>query len=90
MSKVCGPSEEARALSSLLGTSMKALEQCTQDLDRGASAIRDGWKDEEVAVIEELVNGLKNALRNAGESIPNFQKALNAYADFLDRRMSNG
>jgi phage-related protein len=85
MAKVCGTSEEARQLGSLLTTAMNAVESGVSNIEQGGNSIRSAWNDEGVAVIEELVSSIRSALQGAAESMPQIQKAIEAYAQFLEQ-----
>ena len=86
MSKVCGTSEEARNLGKLLKTAMGAVETGITGVERSGRTIQSGWRDDGAAVIEEMVSSIRTALNNAKESMPGIEKAIEEYAQFLDRR----
>jgi hypothetical protein len=86
MAKVCGTSEEARQLGSLLTMAMNAVESGVSTIEQGGNSIRSAWNDDGVAVIEELVSSIRSALQGAAESMPRIQKEIEAYAQFLEQR----
>ena len=84
MARVCGTPEEARNVADFLRQSGAAVQTCIDDLERGANTIRSGWDDDGVSIVDEMISSIRSALNNTSESIPNIQKALEAYADFLE------
>lgn len=86
MSFVSGNSESVRALHSLFKGTMDKIEQDTEALEKGKKTVLDGWNDEGAAEVEDMVTTIKNALKGATESRQNVEKALEAYADFLEKK----
>jgi phage-related protein len=87
MAKVCGTSEEARQLGSLLTTAMNAVESGVSNIEQGGNSIRSAWNDDGVAVIEELVSSIRSALQDAVESMPRLQEEIEAYAVLLEQQL---
>lgn len=86
MAFVSGDSGSVRQLHSLFKATMDKIEQDTDNLDKQRKTVLDGWNDEGAGEVEEIVTTIKNALKNATESRQNVEKALEAYAEFLERK----
>lgn len=85
MSRVCGTSEEARALKSMMHQSMGVVEGGIGDMEKAANSVKAGWNDDGAGEIDEIMKSLKDALRSAMEAAPAIEKSLEAYAAFLER-----
>lgn len=84
--RVCGNSEQARGLKSIMNQTMQQIESCIGAMERAANSIRSGWDDDGVGEVDEILNAIRTALNNAQEAMPGVASALDAYADFLDER----
>ena len=86
MAKVCGTSEEARQLGSILNQAMSAVGTGVDSIEKAGNSIRSAWNDDGADVVDELVSSIRNSLKEAQESMPAIQQAIEAYAQFLERR----
>lgn len=86
MSRVCGTSEEARTLKSMMHESMGVVQGGIGNMEKAANSVKSGWNDDGAGEIDEIMNSLKGALQSAMEAAPAIEKALEAYAAFLERR----
>lgn len=84
--KVCGNSEQARGLMSVMDQTMQHIEMCIDSMEHAANTISGAWTDDGVGEVDEILTSIRDALNNAKDAMPNVNSALNAYADFLDER----
>ena len=84
MSKVCGTSEQARALKDMLTQSMQLVENNINQMERAVNNIHAAWNDEGAGEVDEILASIKKSLREAQEAAPQIGKKLEAYAQFLD------
>ena len=85
MAFVCGTSEQARSLQSLLHSTMSAIESHLGSLEKATSDIKAAWNDEGADEVDEMLKSIKSALIEARDAAPAVEKALDAYAEFLER-----
>ena len=81
---VCGTSEQARGLKTLMGRTMQKLDANICAMERAVNDIHGAWEDEGVSEVDEILARIRPALNEAKEAMPNVEKALEAYATFLE------
>lgn len=81
---VCGTSEQARGLKTLMGRTMQELDDSICTMERAVNDIHGAWEDEGVGEVDEILARIRTALNGAKEAMPNVEKALEAYATFLE------
>lgn len=86
MSFVSGNSESARQLQSVMNLTMRNIEADVGNLEKAAKDVKSSWEDEGVAVVDEMLSAIKNALMDATDASAAVEKALDAYASFLERK----
>lgn len=84
--RVCGNSEQARGLKSVMDQTMRHIETCINSMERAAKNIHGSWEDDGAGEVDEILAAIRNALNNAKEAMPGVSSALEAYAEFLDER----
>lgn len=82
--KVCGTSEQARGLKTLMSQTMQKLDANISSMERAANSIHGAWADDGAGEVDEILSSIRNALNNAKDAMPNIEKALEAYAAFLE------
>lgn len=81
---VCGTSDQARGLSSLMSQTMKALENDISSMEKAVQSIHGAWNDDGAGEVDEILAVIRNALKSAQDAMPAVKSSLEAYADFLD------
>lgn len=84
MAKVCGTSEQARSLKEMMHQTMGLIETGVGDMEKAAKNVESGWNDDGAGEVDEILASIKNALNGAMEAAPQIEKALEAYAEFLE------
>ena len=82
--KVCGTSEQARGLKTLMSQTMRKLDANITSMEQAVKSIHNAWDDDGVGEVDEILSSIRNALNNAKEAMPSVEKALEAYAEFLE------
>lgn len=86
MSFVSGNSESARQLQSVMNLTMRNIEADVGNLEKAAKDIKSSWEDEGASEVDEMLAAIKNALLDATDASAAVEKALDAYASFLERK----
>ena len=84
MGYVKGNSTTVRKLQELLKMTMDKIEEDVSDLDKSKKAVVAAWRDAGVEDVEESIKEITSAIEEAKERQDNVNKALEAYADFLE------
>lgn len=86
MSFVCGNAESARKLNEVFSMTMDKIESDLEELKRYKKNAISGWKDSGAQELDEICSEIERALNEATESRRNISNALEAYAEFLEKR----
>lgn len=84
MSFVSGNSQSVRELQEFLKKTMQSIESDVSSLDGARNEVVGAWEDAGIEDVNEAINSIKSALENAKSSAPAVEKALEAYASFLE------
>lgn len=84
MAYVYGDPKCVRVLETTLKKTMQAIESNLSNLDSAYSTIRGGFNDSGVEEIGEAVKQIKTAVESSKENADNVEKALDAYAEYLE------
>ena len=84
MAFVAGDSGSVRDLLNLFKMTMRKIQADTEDLEKCQKRIKDGWNDDGVEEVETILRTIKKAIEETTESTNNIEKALDAYAEFLE------
>lgn len=84
MAYVYGDPQCVRNLESVLKKTMQAIESNLGDLDAAYKTVKGGFNDSGVEEIGDAVKQIRTAVEGATESAGNVEKALTAYAEYLE------